>query len=337
MLHIGLDVHKNYSYAVVLKNGSVIMERKIPNSKLKEFFMSFPPKSVVIAMEASGMIEPIFNMLEEMGHIVKVAHPLKTKAIAYARIKTDKVDARILAELSSANLLPESYIPPKKIRMLRDLCRERIFRVRIRTKLKNWVRSRLIRRGINVPSDYLFTKKGMEWMRSLNMRDINSTLAMIDSINCRINELDNEIYKMTKDIEDIRLLESIPGIGRYSAALIYAEIGEINRFISAEHLCSYAGIVPSTHQSGDTLRYGGITRDGRRYLRWIMVECALVHVMRFNSSITCFYKRLCKRKSKMEALVATEDAKGSILLKEKRPFQMWKMNTNTENVKGMLN
>jgi len=126
MLYAGLDIHKSFSQAILMtETGKIIKKRKIETSEegMKEFFSGFDKVKVVI--ESTTIWEPVYECLENLGHEVKLSHPLKTKAIAYARIKTDKIDAKTLADLLRSNLLPESYIPPKSIREIRNICRER--------------------------------------------------------------------------------------------------------------------------------------------------------------------------------------------------------------------
>jgi transposase len=102
-----------------------------------------------------------------------------------------------------------------------------------------------------------------------------------------------------------KLLMTIPGIGHYSAVLIVSEIGDINRFPDSNHLCSYAGLIPSTHSSGGITYHGAITKTGSKHLRWIMLECVYSHIRTDkNSNITLHYRRLSKSKGNSKAAVA---------------------------------
>ena len=116
---------------------------------------------------------------------------------------------------------------------------------------------------------------------------------------------------------------SIPGVGYYLALLIKAEIGDVNRFVSGDHLCSYAGIVPSTHSSGGVTRHGGITREGSRWLRWAVVEAAMTHI-KYDTAITRAYHRIAEKRGKQVAIVAA--ARKLLLccysvLKTRRPYR----------------
>jgi transposase len=212
---------------------------------------------------------------------VVIAHPLRTKAIASAKVKTDKIDATTLAQLLRADLIPRAYIAPPVIRDLRELLRYRASMVRIRTKVKNKIHAILIKNGINSPFSDLFGKRGREWLKTIEVRTvyllaINGYLQLIDFLDGQIKPVTREIDLMAKDNPHAKLLETIPGIGHYSAMLILGEVGDFSRFPSAKHLVSYAGLNPSVHSSGGITRYGRITKQGSSWLRWIMVEVASI-------------------------------------------------------------
>lgn len=148
-----------------------------------------------------------------------------------------------------------------------------------------------------------------------------------------IESLDSEIKKVSKEIQSraekedaAKLLVTIPGIGYYSALLILSEIGDINRFPDSYHLCSYAGLVPSTRSSGGITYHGAITKTGSKHLRWIMIECIHAHMrINKNSNITQFYTRLAKRKGNSKAVVAAASKLLKIVywvMKEKRRYHV---------------
>jgi transposase len=123
--------------------------------------------------------------------------------------------------------------------------------------------------------------------------------------------------------EEVKLLMTIPGIGYYSAVLMKSEIGDINRFPFGERFCSYAGLVPSTHASGNTVRHGGITKEGSRWLRWVMVEAAQTHVHKYDTAINRAYNRIVEKRGKKIATVAA--ARRLLMcsysvLKNKKPY-----------------
>jgi len=170
---IGLDVHKRYSYvAVVDELGEIVEEKRIENTKesLQKFASKYKAKAVI---EATSNYRFIYDVLENYME-VKLAHPYKTRAIAEARIKNDRLDAKMLAHLLRANLI-ESYVPPKEVRELRDLTRLRKALIEDRNRLKNRVHAILAKNGIiDYPNP--FTKKGREHLENLDLPEIDREL-----------------------------------------------------------------------------------------------------------------------------------------------------------------
>jgi transposase len=277
-----------------------------------------------VGMESSNQIAPLFRQLTAKGYDVVVSHPKKTRYIAEAKIKSDRVDSKAIAELVRLDALPLAYFPTGDIAKLREKVRRRAFLVRTRVKLRVKVKSVLTYEGLKWPSDYgLFTKKGVEWLHSQKIDSRESYLRIIDSLGVEIKVLSKELEGVAEGDEDVRLLMTIPGIGYYSAVLMKSEIGDISRFPFGERLCSYAGLVPSTHASGKTVWHGKITKEGSRWLRWVMVEAAQTHVHKYDTSITRAYNRIAEKKGKKIATVAA--ARRLLMcsysvLKNKKPY-----------------
>jgi len=232
---------------------------------------------------------------------VKLAHPLKTKLIAESKKKTDKVDAKVLADLARTNFLPEAYLPPDEIIELREIIRERVRLKRLSVSIKNRIYSILTKNGIKIEKP--FTKEGREELRSLNVW-INRYLRILERIEDEIKEIDKEIKNICIMNDEISILLTIPGIGYFSALLIYAEVGGINRFPNSKKLCSYAGLVPTVRQSGNKIIRGKITKEGNKLLRWVLVQCAHMAV-RKDERFKRFYERIKAKKGPQKAIVAT--------------------------------
>jgi transposase len=175
-------------------------------------------------MEACYCWQPIWNILEFEGYELKLAHPTKTRLIAEAKVKTDALDSERLAHLLRANLLPTAYVPPKEIRELRELVRLRLALVRERAAHKARLRAELAKRGIRFTSP--FTKNARAFLLSLGVRRIEESLWMIEALGRRIRSLDAELRRRTKGRVEVRLLQTIPGIGEFSAVAILAEVGK---------------------------------------------------------------------------------------------------------------
>jgi len=253
-------------------------------------------------VEASGNWQWLYELLEGEGIEVKLSHPLKTKAIASGRVKNDKVDSLTLAQLLRGDLLPFSYVPERSVRMLRELLRYRVSLVKIQTSLKNRIHSILAKNNIRHEFSDLFGKKGREFLSSLDLAQVYSLslkgyLCLLERVREEIAAVDRVIRSFSLEDEGARILMTIPGVGYYSALLIRAEVGDVNRFPCAKKLCSYAGLVPSTYASGDFCYHGHITREGSRYLRWILLEVVLQAIRR-PGPLQGFYLRVAKRKGR---------------------------------------
>jgi transposase len=304
-LYVGLDVHLKTCYATAMnERGEILKQEKFANEglEIERFFRGIDDAKV--AIEASYSWMPVYELLEGKGYEVKLAHPKETRIIAKAKVKTDKVDSERLAHLLRSNLLPTSYVPPKEIRELRDLVRLRTYLVVERTRFKNKIRAELAKRGIHVFRNP-FTRKGSSSLKGLEIKSVDSCLAIISALDARIRELSAEIERKAVENEDAKLLMSIPGVGCFSALAIVAEIGDVSRFPDEEKLCSYAGLAPYVDQSGSTARYGPITKQGSKLLRWIIFECLWAHIRLCpDSRISRFFFRLAAIKGKQIAATA---------------------------------
>lgn len=176
MYTVGCDQHKNYCYMVALnEDNTIVNKQRIDHDdreRLTTYFKELPEKSQ-IAIEACGYEAWLCDLAESCGLDVHLAHPLKTKAIAEAKIKTDKIDAITLAQLLSADLLPEAYFAPQEIRERRYLLRFRQYLVKQQTSVKNRIHSIVDRLGLERPKiTDLFSPVGIQWLTQLELSDI---------------------------------------------------------------------------------------------------------------------------------------------------------------------
>jgi transposase len=275
-------------------------------------------------MESGYNHEHIYDLLKDEGYDVRVAHPLMVKAIAYAKVKNDKADARTLADLLRLDMIPECYIPSIETRELRDLSRRRHYFVSTRTMFKNKIHAELSRRWIDYSKGDLFTQTGKNYLKSLHIAAVDDYLDSIEFLDAKIKELDSEIKEQALQDEYAKLLVTVPGISYYGALLISSEIADIQRFPDPEHLCSYAKLAPGTHQSGDT-QFQKVDHKGNRMLNWIMIQCVHVHVLNCNSSITRHYNRIKETRGSKVAIVAAARKLMKALymmLREERTFRL---------------
>ena len=327
-MYIGMDLHKKYlQVAVVDEKGKVMKNSKIDNDldEIGKFFNDVNNQDAKVVMESSGVWYNIYEYLSEQKHLdVVLSNPIKTKAIATAKIKTDKLDALKLADLLRGGYIAECYIPDKKTMGLRELVRHRLALVKTRTRMKNKIHGIILMKGVRITGIHPFTRKHIEKLKEIKDYRIDGYLRMIESLDSEINDVSRKIKTCVSENDIAKLLMTIPGIGYYSALLIVSEIGDITRFPDSHHLCSYAGLVPSTHSSGGITYHGSITKTGSRYLRWVMVECVRAHIRNYkNTSITRFYERLAKIKGNSKAVVAAASKLLKVvywIIKERREY-----------------
>lgn len=273
-IHIGLDTHRETIHGTALdKNGGVIKSNAFPNTReaLQDFVKEFPTWNTTIAIEACNFWRGCHKILKEKGYNVKLANPVTCHKIAHEK-KTDKVDSKILADLSRVNYLPEVYIPSDEINALRDLTRHKMHFTRFRVKIQNKIKSCLSRNGISY-EDALWNKEGLQWLKELKNYEIDSFLNLFKQIEKEEKEIKKKIEQAAQVKKEITLLETIPAMGDFSAMLIYAEIGDIKRFPTIKHLHAYAGVAPGIYQSGTKTRMPS-RKSVNYWLKWIVMQCA---------------------------------------------------------------
>ncbi len=306
---VGVDLHRRRSQiAIIDQEGELTLSRRIPTGRETIIQLLGDPEGTHVALEATYGWEWLAELLEDAGFDVHLAHPLRTRAIAAARVKTDAVDAKTLAHLLRAGLLPEAYIAPPELRDLRDLLRHRVTLVHLRTSIKNRVHALLARQGILPEHSDLFGTAGRDYLSTLPLPDgprrrLDSLLALIGDFDREITDTTSEIDQRAKADERVRLLCQIRGIGRYTAMLIIAEIGEIKRFPTAKHLCQWAGLTPTVRSSDGKARLGHISRQGSTILRWALTEAAQ-HTPSGGGPLRAQYERIAKRRGSKIAKVA---------------------------------
>jgi transposase len=312
MNYIGMDIHKQFTLAIAKdRDGNKLAEEKFDNNKdnFKNFLKEFAPEETEIVIESCSIWEYIYNMLEEMKYKVKLANPTKTRAIAESRIKTDSVDASTLCDLLRANLIAESYIPPKEIRNLRNIMRQRKTIVKGRTQIKNKIHAVLLMNGIKLPYTTL-GKTAIKWIiEEINVTTIKSILVsyinLLEQYNFELEKLEERITEIAMQNHEAKLLMTIHGIASVRALEIIAEIGDIKRFESSQKLCSYAGLVPGIKQSGTKLVFGKLIKQSNKSLKYVFIEtCWNLVRLKGNNQFRYFYLKLSKKKGKQKAICA---------------------------------
>lgn len=311
MKYMGIDYHKQYFVATTMdERGKVLSKEKVSTDRdsIRGYFKKVGSTGELKAvMEACYGWEYFYDEVEDLVDDLIMAHPLKTRLIAEARIKTDSIDSETLAHLLRTDLIPQAYAPSAETRDQKNLLRYRSSLTAIKVRIKNVIHSVLARNHIEDKSfrelSDKFGKKGLAYMRSMTLRGndteiLKQYLNLLGETESKIKAAESRIRAVCKQDEICQLLSSIPGIGDILAVTIRYEIDDISRFVSSSKLCSYAGLVPSTYSSGNRTFQGRITKQGNKWLRWALIEAAQRAPL-FDMWLREFYNRISKKGSKI--------------------------------------
>jgi transposase len=311
MRSIGMDVHRSFAQIAIVENGLCRDEGRIgvKPEDLRAWATTLDPDDEV-ALEATTNSDAIATMLRPLCRRVVVSNPRKTRAIAEAKVKTDKVDARILAQLLAADFLPETWVADDRTRMLRRLVMRRTQLVKQRTRLKNQVHGILARNLVpTCPHADMFSGVGQRWLRTQNLPDDEwrSAEALIRQLEFHGEELrDVERDMAIEAIDDpiVARLMTVPGIDVTVAVAVVAAVGDFSRFESPDRLVSYLGLNPRVRQSGNSkATHGRITKAGPAQARGMLVEAAFA-ASRTPGPLRAFYRRVKDRRGFQVATVA---------------------------------
>jgi transposase len=283
MLHVGLDLSRRRLDVCLLDGaGGLVAEMAVPSDVdgLRGLAGRLGGEHVRAVIESMNGARFVHDTLEAHGWEVLVADAQKVKGLAPLACKTDKIDARVLAELSWRDLVPAIWLPDPSIRRERELARFRSHLVRHRTTLKNRIHATLITFGHPCPVSDLFGLAGRELLDRMEIpdpwrRNVDVSLGLIDDLELQIARLTVELKHRGADHRYIPLLVTAPGFGWVNAFTVASEIGDIERFASPAKLCGYTGLCPRVIQSGSTDRRGPISKHGPRYLRWGLFEASM--------------------------------------------------------------
>ena len=291
MLHAGLDLSRHrLDVHLMAEDGTTLEVTTAPPDLdgLRSFAAcvarDHPGEEVMAVLESMNGARFVHDTLELCGWSVELADAQKVKGLAPLACKTDRIDAKVLAELSRRDLVPAIWLPTPDVRQARELARFRLHLIKHRTALKNRIHSALIAFGHPCPVSDLFGLTGRALLDRLAFPepwrgDVEACLQLIEAIDVQIEELEQVLHADGADHPYVPLLMTAPGIGWVLAYTIAAEIGEISRFASPSKLCGYTGLCPRVYQSGETDHRGSLRKNGPRYLRWALIE-ATAHACR---------------------------------------------------------
>ena len=282
--YVALDIHKHYCVvAGVDREGRVVLQPvRVEHADLEGWLKKNLRASDYVVIESTTNAWHVYDLLVAGVERVLVANPIQVKQIARARVKTDIRDTLILARLLAANLVPEVWVPPVHVRQLRQLLSQRRQFVETHTQIVNRMHSVAHRHHLHHPAGKRFNEKNTVWQKDQRLSQIEQFQLGLEMenrvyIEKQINKIGKEVAKMSHQkpwAESMTYLMQLPGFGVITGMTVLAAIGEIQRFESARHLASYSGLTPGLEQSGTKYREKGITKEGRKELRWAMVEVA---------------------------------------------------------------
>ena len=328
---VGCDVHKRTAvFTLLLEDGTLFARYTVPVTR--EALTAFAERQLVgedrLAMEATTNTWAVAGVLRPFVKEVVIGNPLRVRAIAEAKIKTDKVDSRVLAELLRCDYLPKVWQPDQETQRLRRLTQRRAALVSDRTRLKNRLHSILHHTLVPLPEGDLFSRKGLAWLRQVPLAQEealarDSDLRLLEQTELEIAELDERLVREAWQDEKVRLVMSIPGIDYTVAQTCLAAIGDVSRFANAKKLAAYLGLNPSTRQSGEHCYHGKITKQGNAHARWLLVQAAQ-HLGQYRGPLGQAMRKMIKRKNRSVAVVACARKLAVLLwhvLKSGEPFR----------------
>ena len=282
--YIGLDIYKKYCViAGVDREGRVVLPAvRVEHTDLEGWLKQKLQPSDHVVFESTTNAWHVYDLLEPLVERVIVANPAKVKQIANARVKTDVRDTFILARLLAANLVPEVWVPPVHVREMRQLLSQRRQLVETHTQVVNRMHSVAHRHHLNHERGKRFNEKTTLWQKDKRLSKIEQFQLELEMenhayIEKQIGRIGKEVAKMSHQkpwAQEMTYLMQLPGFGVITAMTVLAAIGDVQRFNSARHLASYSGLTGGLDQSGTHLVQKGITKEGRKELRWAMVEVA---------------------------------------------------------------
>lgn len=307
---IGIDIHKKMAnYAMVDKEKRLLSQGSFKMTDLALWAEKNLTQNDAVVIEATGNSYYVFDLISPYAGSVEIANPLAMHDRTRYRRKTDKADARNMAEQLAMGNIVKVWVPDKEDRALREITTHRKGLSEDLTALKNRMRSLLYRHGLDFAGKEILSDKAMEFVQSSNLpegtkRAFKSYLAIGYAILGEINEIDRELAKRSLVDPQCLNLMTMPGIRPQAAIIITAAIGDISRFDSPRKLASYAGLVPSVQQSGEETHYGPITKQGNSLLRWIMAEAAHAAVVSPGPLHDCFHRLYGRNKCYNKSIIA---------------------------------
>ena len=308
---IALDVHRSFAQVAILENGKLRDAGKIDldRNRLLQFARKLKSDDEIV-IEATGNTSAIVRLLSPFVGRVVISNPILVRAIAWAKVKTDKIDAATLAKLHASGFLPEVWMPDDETETRRRVVAERTQLVSQLTRLKNRIQSILHANLIPPYKGVLFSKRGRAWLEAQPLSEDQRRVVLrhageLDRLGAELADVDKSLAQKALDEPLVKRLMTITGVNAIVAMSLLAAIGDIHRFSSPQKLVSYFGLNPRVRQSGDKPAYHGrITKQGRAHARSMLVEAAWV-ISGAPGPLRAFFIRIRDKRGKHVAAVAT--------------------------------
>lgn len=333
MIHIGLDLHfDNMFNSAINDNGQLVDEGRFAANEegLQQWFTRFD-EPVQAVVECTGFWYWVADWCQAHQIPLQLAHAKMTKAISYAKVKTDKVDARTLAELLRCGLIPQAHMQMGAQRDLRELTRARLRMVHRRERLQSSLWNLAAKYNVNVngfESGWRYPDRLWEWLEPQlpQLMRLEAHMLMVQAIQVQehIHQLEEAIGNQGAFTPQLERVLPVPGIGLVGGWTILAEVGEITRFVSDKKFLSYSRLVPGSKNSSKTRRHKSGSKDGNRYLRLAFGQAA-VNACRHYGPVKKFYTKIKRRSGSKVARAVVAKELGKIV---------WHILSKQEDYKG---
>jgi transposase len=309
--YIGVDLHKAFFQVCAVDSFGMRCweDRFATTSAGMATFLTRTPADVVVGVEASGPTWSFVDKLQGRFTRVVVIDAAKTRWKAGYAAKTDRLDARRLADALRRDSVVTVYYPPPAVRELRELCRYRRCLIRTQTGLRQRVHALLLRHGEVPEMARLWRGRGARWLAKLTLpgyagESLTGLRQLLADVAVQVATVEEQVAREGAGDPIVIALQTLPGVGPVLGLTIRAEVGDITRFPNPSHLASYAGVVPRVTQSGMRRAWTGpITKQGSPWLRWALIEAAC-HGVRRADSVGRWARQLAVRKGALKTRVA---------------------------------
>jgi transposase len=309
MIIIGCDFHPSFQQIATLdtETGAIEDHKLVHASGEAERFYRGLASAALVGIEAVGNDQWFVQLLQKRGHEVWVGDAAQIRASYVRKQKTDRRDAKHILQLLMEGRFPRIWVPSAEMRDHRQLLVHRHKLVQIRTRVKNELQHLMLNQGMQ-KKQKLWSAEGRAALASLPLepwtdRRRHDLLHLLSMLDGQLQQLNDAVMQVARQYPQVDLLMSQPGVGAVTALAFVLSIGDVRRFPRGKQVASYLGLTPREYSSGGKQRMGGISKQGNRLLRFLLVEAANIAV-RFDPVLRKEYLHRCHQKHFTVAKVA---------------------------------